>query len=88
MKIERKEGEFSISLEKEKAVLLYRIVGKTMIIYHTYTPPEFRGKGIAGNLVKNAIEFAKQKGLKIKPACSYAEYYFEKNPENKKMLAD
>jgi len=88
MKIEHREGEFSINLGREKAVLLYDTVDKTMVIHHTYTPTEFRGKGIAAKLVEESIKFAKQKGLKIKPACSYVENYFEKNPKRKNILVD
>ncbi len=62
-----------------EAELDYRIKDKHMIIYHTGTPEEDRGNGIAAELTKEAFKFAKENGLKIVPACPYTQYYIKKN---------
>lgn len=46
---------------------------------HTVVSEKFRGMGLAKSLMEGTIKFAKEKGLKIKPNCSYAAAYFEKN---------
>ncbi|MCD6369497.1 MAG: N-acetyltransferase [Thermoproteales archaeon] len=64
------------------AFLEYRVEGNLMYIDKTYTPPEFRGRGIAGRLMKVAVKKVLDQGLKIVPNCSYARHYLlEKHPE-------
>jgi len=71
-----------------KAYLKYSIEGDTLKIIETYTPPEFRGRGLAGKLVKVALERAEREGLKVEPICSYALHYFIKHPEYRHLLSD
>ncbi|MFH0748380.1 MAG: GNAT family N-acetyltransferase [Candidatus Bathyarchaeota archaeon] len=78
---------FYITLEdKEKAFLKYSINGKTMILESTYTPEKYRAMGFAEEITKKAIEYAQEKKLKIKPACSYATNFFQRHPEYKELL--
>ena len=48
-------------------------------IAHTYVSDEYRGKGLAAKLVKEAVKFIKSHDGKIKGGCSYAAKYLEKN---------
>ena len=48
---------------------------------HTEVPPELGGRGIATYLVKYMLDYAKQQGLKVKPACSFVKAYIDKHPE-------
>ena len=43
-----------------------------MAIVHTEVPPAVAGRGIAGELVRSALEFARAQGWKVRPLCSYA----------------
>jgi predicted GNAT family acetyltransferase len=71
-----------------KAFLRYKVEGDKMELIETYTPPQHRGKGVARRMVEKALEVARERGLKIVPICSYAVYYFIKNPEARSMLAE
>ncbi len=71
---------------KEKAWIAYEVEGNVMRLLKTYTPPEYRGKGIAAKLTQYAIELAKKNGWVIEPVCSYAVHYFMKHPELKQLL--
>ena len=48
-------------------------------IEHTYVNPELRGKGIAGELIKTVLNYAREKGLKVTASCSYANLWIKKN---------
>lgn len=61
--------------------------GNTIVIDHTYTPPEFRGRNIAALLMNRAIEDARKNELRIKPVCSYAVVQFQRHPEWADLLA-
>jgi Predicted acetyltransferase len=88
-KVEYTNTVFFIRLDKrEKAWLTYEVDKGIMILKQTYTPENYRGKGLAKMLVEKAVEVAKQKNLKIKPVCSYSVYYFIKNPHERDILAE
>jgi predicted GNAT family acetyltransferase len=53
----------------------------TLTITHTVVPAAIGGRGIAGRLVRAALEHARAAGLKVVPRCSYAADYLDKHPE-------
>ena len=57
-------------------------------IQHTVVDDSLRGKGIAGELMKRAAEYIKQKGKKAVPSCSYAKKWFSTNEEYKDIIAE
>ena len=52
-----------------------------VVITHTGTPPQHRGKGIAAALVKRAVADFRAAGRKVVPACSYADAQFRAHPD-------
>lgn len=73
--------EFFLSLDGYRPVLRYRIANGLMTIVHTGVPPELSHRGIAGELTRTALEFARAQGWKVEPACSYARAYMQKHGE-------
>ena len=65
----------------------YRLEGDVMRIFHTEVPFAFEGRGIAARLVGTAFEHAREKGLKVLPACSYVRSYMRRHPETHSELA-
>jgi len=72
---------FTAEVEGQRAVLDYEIVGDTMIITHTGVPKAIGGRGIAGELVRAALDAARAAGWKVNSVCSYAAAYIAKHPE-------
>jgi uncharacterized protein len=72
----------------KKAYLRYSIDGNIMAMESTFTPDEYRGKGLAAKITARAIEYAKEKKLKIRPLCSYSIRFFKQHPENKELLLE
>lgn len=75
MEIGQSEGRFYTKTEHGEAELLYRIEGSVMSIYHTFTPGEERGEGIAEELTKAAFSFAIKNKLKVRPDCPYVAHF-------------
>ena len=59
----------------------YGLVSGTVIITHTETPPALRGRGIASELVKGALELIRADGHKVIAGCGFVVDYLEKHPE-------
>ena len=69
-------NRFEVALEgRKRAELTYILKPKTLTITHTYVPPAFEGRGIAGELTKAALNYAVNEGLEVIPLCSYAVRY-------------
>ena len=79
---------FVTELDGERAVLDYTLAGATMTITHTGVPKPIAGRGIAGELTREALRVAREQGWKVVPACSYAASYLEKHPEEVPAAAD
>lgn len=86
--IQTKPGSFFIENNgKTVAKISYSPQGNGVIsIDHTYISPSLRGQGIADELVRKVIGYAREEDLKIIPVCSYAGHYFDKNVEDRVLL--
>jgi len=82
------KGEFVATLDGQKAGLMtYSWAGdEKIIIDHTEVQPAFNGKGVGKDLVYKAVEFAREKNLKILPLCPFAAAMFKKNEEIRDVL--
>lgn len=56
------------------------------IIDHTFVEKAYRGQGLGDKLVKAAVEYARENGIKIVPLCPFAKVQFERNPEYADVL--
>ena len=65
----------------EYAFIEYRWFGKNLALMHTLVPKDNQNQGIAGQLAKYALEYAKAKDLKIMPYCQYVVSYLKRHPE-------
>ena len=87
--IHEKENErFVLYSEGNEVYVEYSMIGNDLNLYHTYTHPALRGKGLAAHVVRAAFEFAKENNLKIIPTCSYVQSFIAKNEEYKKLVAN
>jgi hypothetical protein len=86
--IHEKENErFVIYSEGNEVYVEYSMIGNDINLYHTYTNPALRGKGLAAHVVRAAFEFAKENNLKVIPTCSYVQSFIAKNDEYKELIA-
>ncbi len=72
---------FVTQVEGHEGYLEYEPGEGVMTITHTIVPAAIGGRGIAGGLVRAALEHARAKGLRVRPACSYADSWMGRHPE-------
>jgi uncharacterized protein len=80
-------GRFEAEIEGQLAVAAYDLAGDTMIFHHTEVPRALRGRGIASQLIRHALAAARERRLKVVPACSFVKTYMEAHPETRDLLA-
>ena len=78
---ESERQRFATRVDGHEAELEYRRDGDVLVITHTSVPEAIGGRGIAAALVRAALEFARGEGLRVHPACSYAEAWMRRHPE-------
>lgn len=82
---------FQARVQGHLALLDYQIQTrhrrKRMVITHTEVPEPISGRGIAGELTKVALRYARDNALKVVPACAYAEDFMQRHEEYHDLLA-
>jgi predicted GNAT family acetyltransferase len=68
--------------------MTFRKIGTSVIVIdHTNTPPQFRGRNIAAMLMERSVADARRDGVKIQPECSYAVVQFQRHKDWADLLA-
>lgn len=74
-------SRFELPVNGGLAVLDYRIDGSTIFLLHVEVPASEQGRGIASRLSKAALEFSRDRGLKVVPRCPFVAAYMRRHPE-------
>ena len=75
-------------VDGHESVCEYGIVGeKTLNFWHTYVPPALRGRGIADELVRQALEDLLEKGYKVIPSCWFVRVYIDRHSRYRELVA-
>jgi predicted GNAT family acetyltransferase len=74
-------SRYELDVGETMAFANYRRAPGVVIITHTETPPALRGRGIASELVKGALEQIRADGLKVVAGCSFVADYLRDHPE-------
>ena len=84
-----KKGKFFVELDgKQEAEMTYTYAGSDKIIIdHTEVSQKLKGQGVGYKLVEAAVDFMRDKGLKVIPLCPFAAAVFKKKHEYSDRLA-
>lgn len=85
---DKERHRFTAEVEGKISELKYTTSpdGKTLNYQHTFVPPELRGRRIAEQIVKEAMEYAKNNNYKVIPSCPYVHAYVERHPEYREVV--
>jgi predicted GNAT family acetyltransferase len=74
-------NRFELDVEGAVAFANYRVTPQAVIITHTETPRGLRGRGIASELVRGALDLIRADGRKVIAGCGFVADYLRKHPE-------
>lgn len=81
-------SRFEATVEGRLCIADYRLQKNgVMVMPHTVVPPPLQGRGIAAELVRHALDWARAEGLKVAPLCSYVALYMRRHPETLDLMA-
>jgi predicted GNAT family acetyltransferase len=73
---------FHLPSEQGEARLSYRVVDEdTLDFSSTYVEPGRRGRGLAAEVVRAGLDYARRAGKHVIPSCSYVRAYLQRHPE-------
>jgi predicted GNAT family acetyltransferase len=88
VKHDEKGGKYYALVDGRESVCDYHAAGNgTLNFSHTFVPPELRGRGIADELVRQALEDVLARGLKVIPSCWFVRRYIDRHPRYQALLA-
>lgn len=73
--------QFATSVDGVQAHLDYQRQQDAIRITRTSVPAAIGGRGIAAELMRAVLDYARAEGLKVIPACSYAAAYIDRHPQ-------
>ncbi len=81
-------GRYEVRVDGELAGYADRTVRDgLMVLPHTVVDRSFRGRGLAAELVRRALDDARDRGLGVVPSCWYVAQYIDGHPDDQDLLA-
>ncbi|MEU4608614.1 GNAT family N-acetyltransferase [Kribbella sp. NPDC023972] len=59
----------------------YALHPGVIIFLHAETLPDYRGRGVAGQIATKSLDDARALGLRVKPACPFYQDFLEEHTE-------
>lgn len=81
------ERRFELSIGGLRAVLTYRLSPDRIVLLHTEVPEPLQGRGLAAKLTRSALDFAREKRLRVVPLCPYASSFLRRHAEYQDLVS-
>lgn len=81
-----KQSRFETTIDGKTAFAAYNRQNGVITFTHTEVPPELEGRGIAGAIVKHALDDARANKHGVVAACAYVAAYVRRHPEYQDLL--
>ncbi|MGW8311927.1 MAG: GNAT family N-acetyltransferase [Desulfuromonadales bacterium] len=83
----RTGNRFEAEVAGSVAFVEYALDDNILTLVHTEVPANLEGQGLGGKIVKAALDFAKDQGLKVVLQCPFARSYIERHQEYAGIVA-
>lgn len=77
---------FEAQLGAEQAVADYHLKNGVIIFTHTEVPELMEGKGVAGKLIKTALDAAQKEHYQVVPLCPFVAAYIKRHSEYRDLV--
>jgi predicted GNAT family acetyltransferase len=79
-------GRFEVAVDGHLAFAEYRLLQSGVLFPHTEVPSALEGRGLGSLLVRTALQWAREQGLKVMPVCTFFAGYIRRHPEEQDLL--
>jgi predicted GNAT family acetyltransferase len=78
---------FEVELENLLCVIDYQLNGKVLTLPHVGVPEPLEGRGIAGELTRAALDWARTEKYRVIPVCPYVQAWLRRHPEYQDLIS-
>ncbi|HEY2205334.1 MAG TPA: GNAT family N-acetyltransferase [Pseudonocardia sp.] len=83
------QSRFEITVDGELAGFSeYRSRPGRIVFTHTEVAERFQGRGLAGRLIRTALDTARRRGLEVTPLCPYVAEFIRRHPDYLDLVDD
>ena len=79
-------GRFEIERDRHIAYLEYTLTGDILELIHSEVPEALHGKGMASELAKTALDWARENHKKVDVVCPFVAEYIVHHPEYSDLI--
>lgn len=77
-------SRFLVALPGGDAHLEYAMFGDDVLnLQHTEVPPSAKGQGVGDALVRHALAYARERGLRVMATCPYVQAWLRRHPDER-----
>jgi len=80
------QGRFEIEEQGQVGYLEYNLAGDVLQLLHGEVPQVLAGKGIASELAKSGLDWAREHGKKVDVICEFVAAYIKRHPEYNNLV--
>lgn len=81
------DGRFETVVDGHRAEMAYFQRDGVVYFVHTEVPTAIEGRGIAAELAKTGLEWARAEGLAVVPRCPYVRSYLDRHAKYQDLVA-
>lgn len=81
-------NRFEAEVSGHLAVAEYIRAGEQIVFTHTEVPEELEGQGVASQLIRTALDHAREQNLEVVPSCQFVAAYIRRHPEYQPLVAE
>lgn len=75
-------ARFVMVVDDHRCELDFTLSGETMDIRSVRVPKAVGGQGLAGQLTRHAMDWARANSLNVKPTCPYVSSWLDRHPDH------
>ncbi|MGH8109862.1 MAG: GNAT family N-acetyltransferase [Arenimonas sp.] len=82
----RDQQRFETQVENLLCVIDYELDGATLLLTHVGVPKPIEGRGIAGELTRVALDWARSQHYQVVPVCPYVQAWLRRRPDYQDLV--
>ncbi len=86
IELDQDNSRFIGSVDGHDCVLDFRLAADRVAMTSVRVPEAAGGRGIAGQLTRHALDWARARGLKVDPVCPYVKTWIQRHPDYQDLL--
>lgn len=79
--VNEKTSRFEMNISGQTAFIDYRWSNGVLVLAYIFVPVAHRGQGYSDKLIHFALDYAREKDVKIRVLCSHMAHYLNLHPE-------